>query len=53
VVEGLDIIDKLNQLIVDHSTNRPIQNVRIKHTIVINDPYQGQASQFGLKEEDV
>jgi len=47
-VEGLDIIDKLNHVIVDEKTNRPIQNVRIKHTIVINDPFEGKADKFGL-----
>jgi peptidyl-prolyl cis-trans isomerase-like 4 len=41
VVEGLDTLDKLNKVIVDEKTSRPIQNIRIKHTIVIDDPFEG------------
>lgn len=38
VVEGLETLDKLNEAVVDVS-GRPIQVLRIQHTIVLHDPY--------------
>lgn len=39
VEEGLDILDKINKVFVDKN-NRPLQNIRIKHTVVIDDPFE-------------
>ena len=38
VVEGLDVIGKLNQTLTD-GNNRPYQDIRISHTVILNDPY--------------
>nr|XP_022904043.1 peptidyl-prolyl cis-trans isomerase sig-7 [Onthophagus taurus] len=38
VVEGLDILDILNETICDQD-NRPYQDVRITHTVVLDDPF--------------
>lgn len=38
VVEGMDILLKLNQTLVDDN-NRPYQDIRITHTVVLEDPY--------------
>lgn len=38
VVEGLDIINKLNQTLTDEK-HRPYQDIRISHTVVLDDPY--------------
>jgi peptidyl-prolyl cis-trans isomerase-like 4 len=38
VSEGLDTLDKINEAIVDDS-NVPWQVIRIKHTIVLDDPF--------------
>lgn len=38
VVEGFDILRKLNEAICDPS-NRPYQDIRITHTVVLHDPY--------------
>jgi len=38
VVEGLDIVDKINLTICDKD-NRPYQDIRITHTVIIHDPY--------------
>ena len=37
VAEGLDILDKINQVYVDDKSKRPIQNIRILHTVIIDD----------------
>jgi len=37
VVEGLDVLDKLNSAQVDPASFRPIQNIRIRHTLVIDE----------------
>lgn len=38
VVEGLDVLDKINKAYCD-SKGRPYQNIRIKHTLIIDDPF--------------
>nr|CCA17594.1 peptidylprolyl cistrans isomeraselike protein putati [Albugo laibachii Nc14] len=38
VAEGIDIIDKINQLFVDKDF-RPYQDVRILHTFILDDPF--------------
>jgi len=43
VSEGLDILQKLNDATVDEETNCPIQDVRIHHTHILDDPYDDPA----------
>lgn len=38
VAEGFDVLDKLNNTIVDDD-GRPFRDIRIKHTIILDDPY--------------
>lgn len=38
VVEGLDVLDKINAALADDS-GRPYRDIRIKHTIIIDDPF--------------
>ncbi|KXT05209.1 hypothetical protein AC578_8377 [Pseudocercospora eumusae] len=38
VVEGFDALEKINSAFVD-STGRPLQDIRILHTVVLEDPY--------------
>ena len=38
VSEGLDVLDAINEAYCDAS-GRPFQNIRIKHTIVLDDPF--------------
>ncbi|XP_071551656.1 peptidyl-prolyl cis-trans isomerase sig-7 [Panulirus ornatus] len=38
VVEGMEVINKLNQTLTDEK-NRPYQDIRISHTVVLDDPY--------------
>jgi peptidyl-prolyl cis-trans isomerase-like 4 len=47
VAEGIDVLDKINAVYVTKS-HRPLQNIRIKHTIVIVDPFEGKEQEFGL-----
>ena len=44
--EGLDVWDHLNEAYVDEA-NRPYINIRIKHTTVLDDPFDDPA---GLEE---
>jgi peptidyl-prolyl cis-trans isomerase-like 4 len=39
VEEGFDLLEKLNRVYTDKE-NRPLQNIRIKHTIILDDPFQ-------------
>lgn len=39
VTEGLDILRYLNDAICDH-THRPYQDIRITHTVVLDDPFE-------------
>ena len=38
IEEGLEIIEKLNKVYTDKE-NRPYQNIRIMHTVVLDDPF--------------
>ena len=38
VSEGLEVLDALNEVITD-AAGRPLQNVRVRHTIVLDDPF--------------
>ena len=38
VVEGLEVLNKINNCYTDEN-NRPYQNIRIKHTLIIDDPF--------------
>ncbi|EME46523.1 hypothetical protein DOTSEDRAFT_169172 [Dothistroma septosporum NZE10] len=38
VVEGFDVLEKINTAFVD-STGRPLQDIRILHTVVLEDPF--------------
>lgn len=38
VEEGLEVLEKINKAYVDKD-NRPYQNIRIKHTVVLDDPF--------------
>lgn len=50
VAEGLEILDKFNSLYIDEKTGRPLQNVRIKHALVINEDKFTDDSLPGLAE---
>jgi peptidyl-prolyl cis-trans isomerase-like 4 len=39
VQEGLDILEKMNDIHVDDHY-RPLINIRIKHTVVLDDPFE-------------
>lgn len=39
VAEGLEILAKINEVFVDDQDYRPLQHVRIRHTIVLDDPF--------------
>eukprot|EP01111_Echinosteliopsis_oligospora_P016306 TRINITY_DN6720_c0_g1_i1.p1 TRINITY_DN6720_c0_g1~~TRINITY_DN6720_c0_g1_i1.p1 ORF type:complete len:495 (-),score=145.34 TRINITY_DN6720_c0_g1_i1:9-1493(-) len=38
VAEGLDVLDQINKIYTD-SNGRPLMNIRIKHTYILDDPY--------------
>lgn len=38
VVEGIDVLEKINDAIVDEK-GHPLVDIRIKHTVVLDDPY--------------
>lgn len=38
VVEGLEVLDKMNKVYTDDD-NRPLVNVRIFHTAILEDPF--------------
>ncbi|KAJ4302472.1 Peptidyl-prolyl cis-trans isomerase-like 4 [Collariella sp. IMI 366227] len=46
VVEGFDVLEKINDAIVDDH-GHPLVDLRIKHTVVLDDPYPDPA---GLRE---
>ncbi|KAH8118779.1 cyclophilin-like protein, partial [Phellopilus nigrolimitatus] len=39
VVEGLDTLDKLNDIFTDHD-GRPLKDVRIRHVEILDDPFE-------------
>ncbi|KAH9972999.1 cyclophilin-like domain-containing protein [Lactifluus volemus] len=42
VVEGLDILDKINEVFVDQD-GRPFKDIRIRHVVVLEDPFPDPA----------
>lgn len=48
VVEGFDTLEKINEAFTD-TKGRPLQDIRIKHTVVLDDPYDDPP---GLIEPD-
>lgn len=38
VSEGLEVLDAINEAICD-ANGRPLQNIRIRHTILLDDPF--------------
>ena len=48
VVEGFDVLKKINDTFID-SNGRPLRDIRIRHTIVLDDPYPDPP---GLVEPD-
>lgn len=38
VVEGLDVLETINQ-VYTIGKDRPLQNIRIKHALIIDDPF--------------
>jgi peptidyl-prolyl cis-trans isomerase-like 4 len=38
VAEGLEVLDKLNKVYIDDD-NKPMVNIRIFHTVVLDDPF--------------
>ncbi|RMY68271.1 hypothetical protein D0863_07229 [Hortaea werneckii] len=42
VVEGFDALEKINAAFVDQN-GRPLQDIRILHTVVLDDPYEDPA----------
>jgi len=48
VVEGFDILEKINDAFTD-SKGRPLKDIRIRHTVILDDPYDDPP---GLTEPD-
>jgi peptidyl-prolyl cis-trans isomerase-like 4 len=42
VVEGLDVLKKINEAFTD-TKGRPLKDIRIRHTVVLDDPYDDPA----------
>ncbi|KAK2763612.1 Peptidyl-prolyl cis-trans isomerase cyp6 [Emmonsiellopsis sp. PD_33] len=38
VVEGFDVLEKINDVFIDDK-GRPLKDIRIRHTVVLDDPY--------------
>jgi peptidyl-prolyl cis-trans isomerase-like 4 len=38
VVEGFDVLEKINESFIDDK-GRPLKDIRIRHTVVLDDPY--------------
>ena len=43
VVEGFDALEKINEAFTD-TKGRPLKDIRIKHTVVLDDPYDDPSS---------
>ena len=48
ITKGLDVLEKLNECITDKE-GRPYQDIRIFHTVIIDDPFEDFAA---LKAEN-
>ena len=43
------MLDKINSVFVNAEDNfRPLQNIRIRHTMVIDDPFEGKETEFSF-----
>jgi peptidyl-prolyl cis-trans isomerase-like 4 len=42
------VVEMINKAYVDSRDFRPLQNIRIKHTVVIDDPFDGKDAEFNL-----
>ncbi|WEW59858.1 Peptidyl-prolyl cis-trans isomerase-like 4 [Emydomyces testavorans] len=42
VVEGFDVLEKVNDAFVDEK-GRPLKDIRIKHTVILDDPFEDPA----------
>ena len=42
VVEGFDALEKINEAFVDEK-GRPLKDIRIRHTVILDDPYDDPA----------
>ncbi|EEY16029.1 peptidyl-prolyl cis-trans isomerase cyp6 [Verticillium alfalfae VaMs.102] len=49
VVEGFDVLEKINEAIVDDK-GHPLIDIRIKHTVILDDPYPDPP---GLREPSI
>ncbi len=48
--DSFRVLDKINQVFVNQNDNfRPFQNIRIKHTLVIEDPFEGKEALYDFK----
>ena len=45
--EGFDVLDKINAALVDEQ-HRPLKNIRIRHTVVLDDPFPDPPSLAAL-----
>lgn len=54
VVEGLPVLEAINQ-VYTIGNDRPLQNIRIKHAMIIENPFEGSgaAERFGLSATDL
>ena len=39
VVEGFDVLEKINDAFID-DRGRPLKDIRIRHTVILEDPYE-------------
>ena len=49
VVEGFDVLEKINEAFVDDS-GRPLKDIRIRHTVVLDDPFADPVGLVGPTE---
>jgi peptidyl-prolyl cis-trans isomerase-like 4 len=50
VAEGFDVLEKLNGAFVDEGSKKPLKNIKIRHTVVLDDPFDDPA---GLEVQDL
>lgn len=49
IAEGLEVLDTIESVFTVGEDNRPLQNIRIKHTMVIEDPFENKEASFGIQ----
>lgn len=52
VVEGFDVLEKINDAFIDDK-GRPLQDIRIRHTTILDDPYDDPAGLVAPPESPV